>query len=83
MPYIETSAKDGINIEELFDKSLDKFLIGINFKNDPKTFTTIGQANPILINIDCLEKNPEFFRENINKRIIPIINSEYEYIVCI
>ena len=36
MPYIETSAKDGINIEELFDKSLDKFLVGINFKNEEK-----------------------------------------------
>ena len=23
LPYIETSAKDGINIDELFDKSLD------------------------------------------------------------
>ena len=36
LPYIETSAKDGINIEELFDKSLDKFLIEINFKNEEK-----------------------------------------------
>jgi len=36
LPYIETSAKDGINIEELFDKSLDKYLIGINFKNEDK-----------------------------------------------
>ena len=36
LPYIETSAKDGVNIEELFDKSLDKFLIGINFKNEEK-----------------------------------------------
>ena len=36
LPYIETSAKDGINIDELFDKSLDKYLIGINFKNEEK-----------------------------------------------
>ena len=36
LPYFETSAKDGINIDELFDKSLDKFLEGINFKNDEK-----------------------------------------------
>ena len=36
LPYIETSAKDGFNIEELFDKSLDKYLIGINFKNEEK-----------------------------------------------
>ena len=34
LPYIETSAKDGVNIEELFDKSLDKYLVGINFKNE-------------------------------------------------
>ena len=36
LPYIETSAKDGINIEELFDKSLNKYLVGINFKNEEK-----------------------------------------------
>ena len=36
LPYIETSAKEGFNIEELFDKSLDKYLIGINFKNEDK-----------------------------------------------
>ena len=36
LPYIETSAKDGINIEELFDKSLDKYLVGINIKNEEK-----------------------------------------------
>ena len=36
LPYIETSAKEGVNIDELFDKSLDKFLVGINFKNDDK-----------------------------------------------
>ena len=36
LPYIETSAKDGVNIEELFDKSLDKYLIGMNFKNEEK-----------------------------------------------
>ena len=36
LPYIETSAKDGINIEELIDKSLDKYLIGINLKNEDK-----------------------------------------------
>ena len=36
LPYIETSAKDGINIDELFDKSLDKFLKGINFNNEEK-----------------------------------------------
>ena len=36
LPYIETSAKDGINIEELIYKSLDKYLIGINFKNEEK-----------------------------------------------
>ena len=27
LPYIETSAKDGVNIEELFNKSLDKYII--------------------------------------------------------
>ena len=36
LPYIETSAKDGINIEELFDKSLDKYLVGNNIKNEEK-----------------------------------------------
>ena len=36
LPYIETSAKEGFNIEELFDKSLDKYLIGINLKNEEK-----------------------------------------------
>ena len=36
LPYIETSAKDGINIEELFDKSLDKYLVGINITNEEK-----------------------------------------------
>ena len=34
LPYIETSAKDGINIDELFDQSLDKFLKWINFNNE-------------------------------------------------
>ena len=30
LPYIETSAKEGFNIEELFDKSLDKYLFQLN-----------------------------------------------------
>jgi GTPase SAR1 family protein len=36
LPYIETSAKDGINIDELFDESIDKFLKGINSNNEEK-----------------------------------------------
>ena len=36
LPYIETSAKDGINIEELFAQSMNKFLNGINLKNEEK-----------------------------------------------
>ena len=36
LPYIETSAKERINIEELFDNSLTKFLMGIQFKNEEK-----------------------------------------------
>ena len=36
LPYIETSAKEGVNIEELFENSLNKYLIGINFKSQEK-----------------------------------------------
>ena len=37
-PYIETSAKDGVNIEELFDKILNKYLISINYKHEEKNY---------------------------------------------
>ena len=36
LSYIETSAKDGINIDELFDESIDKFLKGINSNSEEK-----------------------------------------------
>ena len=36
LPYIETSAKEGVNIEELFDNSLTKYLMGIHYKNEEK-----------------------------------------------
>ena len=36
LPYIETSAKEGVNIEELFDNSLNKYLKGISFQNEEK-----------------------------------------------
>ena len=32
LPYIETSAKEGINIEELFESSLNKYLKGNKVK---------------------------------------------------
>ena len=51
-----------------------KTVIGINFRNEPNTFTVIGIANPRQINRDCLEKNPEFLSEKFNKRKIPKIN---------
>ena len=38
LPYIETSAKDGVNIEELFDKILNKYLISINYKHEEKNY---------------------------------------------
>ena len=44
LPYIETSAKDGINIEELFDKSINKFLEDINFINEDKNIK-LEQSN--------------------------------------
>ena len=36
LPYIETSAKEGINIEELFNNSINQFLNGIHFQNAEK-----------------------------------------------
>ena len=36
LPYIETSAKEGVNIEELFDNSINKYLNGVNFTNEEK-----------------------------------------------
>ena len=32
LPYIETSAKEGVNIEELFNNSLNKFLNEVHFQ---------------------------------------------------
>ena len=36
LPYIETSAKEGVNIEELFNNSLNKFLNEVHFQNADK-----------------------------------------------
>ena len=36
LPYIETSAKEGINIDELFNNSITKFLSGIHDQNTEK-----------------------------------------------
>ena len=36
LPYVETSAKEGVNIEELFDDSINKYLNGVNFTNEEK-----------------------------------------------
>ena len=36
LPYIETSAKEGINIDELFNNSINKFLNGIHEQNIEK-----------------------------------------------
>ena len=36
LPYIETSAKEGVNIEELFNNSLNKFLNEVHFQNAGK-----------------------------------------------
>ena len=33
----------------------------------PNILTKIGKSVPIKINIDCLEKNPEFLNEYLNK----------------
>ena len=44
LPYIETSAKEGVNIDELFDNSINKYLNGIHFKIEEKNIT-LEQAN--------------------------------------
>ena len=36
LPYIETSAKEGVNIEELFDNSINKYLKGVHSLNEEK-----------------------------------------------
>ena len=36
LPYIETSAKEGVNIEELFDNSINKFLKDVHTLNEEK-----------------------------------------------
>ena len=36
LPYIETSAKEGINIDELFNNSITKFLSGIHDQSNEK-----------------------------------------------
>ena len=44
LPYIETSAKEGINIDELFNNSINKYLNGIHFQNGEKNIK-LDQAN--------------------------------------
>ena len=44
LPYIETSAKEGINIEELFNNSINQYLNGIHFQNAEKNIK-LEQAN--------------------------------------
>ena len=36
LPYIETSAKEGVNIEELFNNSINIYLNGIHLQNAEK-----------------------------------------------
>ena len=36
LPYIETSAKEGVNIEELFNNSINIYLKGIHLQNEEK-----------------------------------------------
>ena len=44
LPYIETSAKEGVNIEELSDNSINKYLKGIHFLNEDKNIK-LDQGN--------------------------------------
>jgi hypothetical protein len=44
MPYIETSAKEGINIEELFESSVNKYLKGMSFEKEEKNIR-LNQVN--------------------------------------
>ena len=36
LPYVETSAKEGVNIEELFDDSINKYLKGVHSLHEEK-----------------------------------------------
>ena len=44
MPYIETSAKEGVNIDELFEESLKKYLKGLSFQQEEKNIK-LNQVN--------------------------------------
>ena len=44
LPYIETSAEDGINIEELFENSLNKYLKGMSVEKEEKNIR-LNQVN--------------------------------------
>ena len=44
LPYIETSAKEGFNIDELFEETLKKYLKGLTFQKEEKNIK-LNQVN--------------------------------------
>ena len=44
LPYIETSAKEGVNIDELFEESINKYLKGMTFQKEEKNIK-LNQVN--------------------------------------
>ena len=44
LPYIETSAKEGVNIDELFEESINKYLKGMAFQKEEKNIK-LNQVN--------------------------------------
>ena len=58
IPFIETSAKDTVNIDELFKMSIKSFLEDLNSKSSKKIVDINARKNQLLLdNKDAKDEN--------------------------